>query len=222
MGQFLCEESNNSPKWSIIDLFAWKLLPARFGGGVQYIQTFKDEWVRNNRLSIASAARRSKIPPELLAGVCWIEVGGDPSFIDRVAFEIRSFDWSGPPWVDRYLTITNNPAKTSFGPVSIQVRTAARTLGLEPSEMSTTLQRSLAMCLERDVFNIDVVALHLRQLIDHDGFHENLPNLTMDQVRVVGARYNRGIGLSVDEIKNNLSYGNFIVKNWGRFSVLIG
>lgn len=36
------------------------------------------------------------MPPELIAGVGWIEVAGDPNFIDRVAFEVRSFDWSGP------------------------------------------------------------------------------------------------------------------------------
>ncbi len=102
------------------------------------------------------------MPPELLAGVCWIEVGGDPNFIDRVAFEVRSFDWSGPDWVDRNLTITNNPVKTSFGPVSIQLRTAAQAMRLNPSEMSTAQLRSLASCLQKDVFNIEIVARHLQ------------------------------------------------------------
>jgi hypothetical protein len=221
MPELSCNESNNSPTWGLVDLFSWKLLPPRAGGGIAYIQRYKDAWVRHNRTLIKAAATRYKMPPELLAGVCWIEVGGDPNFIDRVAFEVRSFDWSGPAWVDRNLTITNNPAKTSFGSVSIQLRTAAQTMGLNPSEMPTTQFRRLASCLQKDVFNIDIVARHLRQLIDHDRLQENPPLLTMDQVKIVGARYNRGIGLSLDDIKRNTSYGNFIVKFWPRFVALL-
>ncbi len=220
MSDFSCNDSNNSPTWGLVNLFVWKLVPQRAGGGIPYIQRFKDAWVKHNKVSIKAAAARYKIPPELLAGVCWIEVAGDPNFIDRVAFEVRSFDWSGPAWVDRNLTITHNPARTSFGSVSIQLRTAAQTIGLNPSEMSTMQLRNLAICLEKDNFNIEIVARHLRQLIDHDGFQKNSPHLTMDQVRIVGARYNRGIGLSLDKIKENTSYGDFIVKFWPRFEIL--
>lgn len=202
----------------MIDLFLWKLVPSRLGGGKGYIQKFKDAWVRHNKTRIQIAATQNNLPVELLAGVCWIEVGGDPNFIDRVAFEVRSFDWSGPPIVDKNQTVTRNPSKTSFGAVSIQLRTAAETLGLAPSEMSSTQFRELANCLQRDVFNIDTVARHLRQLADHDKF---LSPLTREQVRIIGARYNRGIGLTLDQIKKNTSYGNFIVNNWQRFNRLM-
>jgi len=218
---FYCNESNNSPTWGLVDLFAWKLLPERFGGGIGYIQRFKDAWVQHNKAQIKVAAAQYNMPPELLAGVCWIEVGGDPNFIDRVAFEVRSFDWSGPEWVDKNLTITKNPLKTSFGSVSIQLRTAAETLGLDPSAMLTIQQRNLAACLQKDIFNIQIVAQHLRKLIDHDGLQKIPPLLDMDQVRIVGARYNRGIGLSLEDIKKNMSYGNFIVKIWPRFTNLL-
>lgn len=221
MADISCKESNNSPTWGWVDLIAWKVVPQRLGGGRAYIQKFKDAWVHHNNLFIKTSAARYTLPPELLAGVCWIEVGGDPNFIDHAAFEIRSFDWSGSPWVDKNLTVSSNPAKTSFGSVSIQLRTAAQTLGINPSEMSTTQLRGLASCLQRDIFNIDVAARHLRQLIDHDGLQKGLPLLTMDQVRIVGARYNRGIGLSLDEIKKNTSYGDFIVKFWPRFTGLL-
>ncbi|MCX7113924.1 MAG: hypothetical protein NTX45_28400 [Proteobacteria bacterium] len=221
MTDFYCNESNNSPTWGLVDLFAWKLLPERFGGGIGYIQRFKDAWVQHNKAQIKVAAAQYNMPPELLAGVCWIEVGGDPNFIDRVAFEVRSFDWSGPEWVDKNLTITKNPLKTSFGSVSIQLRTAAETLGLDPSAMLTIQQRNLAACLQKDIFNIQIVAQHLRKLIDHDGLQKIPPLLDMDQVRIVGARYNRGIGLSLEDIKKNMSYGNFIVKIWPRFTNLL-
>jgi hypothetical protein len=221
MADFSCKESNNSPTWGLVDVFAWKLLPERFGGGIAYIQKFKDAWVQHNKDDIKSAAALHKMPPELVAGVCWIEVGGDPNFIDRVAFEVRAFDWSGPGWMDRNMTITSNPAKTSFGAVSIQLRTAAQTMGIDPAKMSATEFRNLAACLQTDVFNIEVVAQHLRQLIDHDRLQSSPPDLTMDQVRIVGARYNRGMGLSLDEIKKNTRYGDFIVKFWPRFSGLL-
>lgn len=221
MSEFTCEESNDSATWGLVDLFAWKVLPQRLGGGKQYIQAFKDNWVRHNKTTILAAAARYNIPPLLLAGVCWIEVGGDPNFIDGVAFEVRSFDWSGPPWVDRNLTITRHPAKTSFGSVSIQLRTAAETLGLNPAEMSDDQLRELSACLERDVYNIDVVARHLRQLIEHDKLQGSLPELSMEQVRIVGARYNRGVGLSMEELMKNTSYGDFIVKFWPRFADLL-
>lgn len=188
---------NESPRWGLVDLLAWKLLPERMGGGIKYIQKFKDAWVQYNKVQIKSAATQYKMPPELLAGVCWIEVGGDPNFIDRLAFEVRSLDWSGPSWVDKNLTITKHPIQTSFGSVSIQLRTAAKTLGLNPYKMTTAQIRGLASCLQKDVFNLSIVARHLRQLIDHDGLQKNPPMLTMDAVRIAGARYNRGIGLLV-------------------------
>jgi hypothetical protein len=221
MEEVACQESNGSPNWGIIDLFAWKLLPQRFGGGIAYIQRFKDAWVRRNKMLIVSCATRYGMPGELLAGVCWIEVGGDPNFIDRVAFDVRAFDWSGPEWIDKHLTITSQPAKTSFGSVSMQLRTAAQTLGMNPVKMSTSQLSSLSACLEKDVFNIRIVARHLRMLIDHDHLQQKPPALSMDQVRIVGARYNRGIGLSLEQIRKNTSYGNFIVKYWPRFTGLL-
>lgn len=218
MPEFACNTQNTSPVWGVLDLFRWKLVPERFGGGKDYIQRFKDAWVQHNKHAIQGAAGTNRLPVELLAGVCWIEVGGDPNFIDRVAFEVRSFDWSGPPIVDRCLTMTRIPTKTSFGAVSIQLRTAAQTFGLNPDSMTHTQLRNLANCLQRDAYNINTVAHHLRQLADHDKFSSPL---TLEQVRVVGARYNRGIGLTLDKIKQNTSYGDFIVNNWSRFSRLV-
>ncbi|NMW24535.1 hypothetical protein HFP05_09190 [Rhodanobacter denitrificans] len=221
MTDLSCTVSNGSPTWDWVDLFVWKLLPERAGGGIPYIQRFKDAWVRHNKSLIKSNAAKYGMPAELLAGVCWIEVGGDPSSIDRVAFDVRSFDWSGSNWIDQYLTITHHPARTSFGAVSMQLRTAAQTMGMNPAGMSTAQLSDLADCLQKDVFNIAIVARHLRMLIDHDGLQTNPPALGMDQVRIAGARYNRGIGLSLEQIRKNMSYGNFIVKFWPRFSALL-
>lgn len=221
MDGLVCTETNNSPVWSAIDVVRWKM-PERLGGGIPYIQNFKDGWVRHNKSLIRSNATTYRMPAELLAGVCWIEVGGDPNFIDGVAFEVRAFDWSGPEWVDRNMTVTRNPSTTSFGAVSIQLRAAAETMGINPATMSNSQLRTLAGCLQRDVFNINIVARHLRMLIDHDHLQTaNSSDLTMDQVRIVGARYNRGVGLSLEQIRRNMSYGNFIVRIWDRLTNLL-
>lgn len=214
MNEFCRPESNNSPSWSFFDVFVWKLVPPRFGGGRGHIQQFKDAWLTHNKLFIRASAAKYLLPVELLAGVCWIETGGDPNSIDRIAFEVRAFDHLGNlPTVS-----TSPPAKTSFGWVSVQLKTAAVTLGLDPEVMTISQWRSLSNCLEQDVYNIDLAAKHLRMLADHDGFI----SIGMDEVRIIGARYNRGTSLSLEKIKGNTSYGDFIVKRWVSFSRLVG
>lgn len=73
-----CEQTNSTFKWGVLDLLKWKLIPDRFGGGIPYIQKFKDAWVKENKRAIKIVATQYKMPHELLAGVCWIEVAGDP------------------------------------------------------------------------------------------------------------------------------------------------
>lgn len=220
MAELVCVESNDSPVWGAVDVAIWKLAPEKFGGGIPNIQKFKDGWVKHNKATIIASAKDYALPQEFLAGVCWIEVGGDPNFIDTVAFGVRAFDWSGPEWVDTHLTMTNSPEKTSFGAVSMQLRTAAQTMGLNPGKMSTIELYELANCLQKDVFNIKLVARHLRQLVDHDDIKSST-TISTEQMRIAGARYNRGIGLSLEQIKENTSYGNFIVNNISRFIGLL-
>lgn len=213
-----CKVMTKSPSWGIMDILIWKLVPETFGGRVRYIQRFKDAWVSHNGLNIRMASLAYKLPEELLAGVCWIEVAGDPNFIDKIAFEVRSFDWSGPEFIDKKFTVTNPPDKTSFGFVSIQLRTAAATLGLDVRKMTTSQLRMLADCIERDSYNIRLVARHLRQLADYD----RLPStLRKEESKIIGARYHRGIKPTLEEIKRNTSYGDFIVRNWQKFHRLV-
>lgn len=214
------QQDTNHPGWSLVDIAVWKLVPQRWGGGVPYIQRYKDAWVRHHRVAIVNAAGANRLPAPLLAGVCWIEVGGDPTFIDSIAFEVRAFDWSGPAWTDRQ-TITRRPETTSFGAVSMQLRTAARTLGMDPSTTTVAQYSELASLLSRDETNIALVARHLVDLAERDGFHTSLPNLTEDQIKVIGARYNRGIGMSLESIRRNTSYGDFIARNWARYEGLL-
>jgi len=75
----------------------------------------------------------------------------------------------GSSRMDEHLTMTSPPEKTSFGALSMQLRTVARTLGVD-KKMDASELRELANCLQRDVFNIKLVAKHLYQLVERDGF----------------------------------------------------
>ena len=219
--ELVCTYDTQPPKWNLNDVFMWKMVPERLGGGIPYIQRFKNSWVQFHKDQIKREAAAKGFPAELLAGVCWIEVGGDPHIIDTVAFNVRAFDYSGPDWVDRNMTITNRPYRTSFGSVSMQLATAARTLGRDATTMSYTELRNLATCLEVDTFNISLVADHLVEIIQLDNLGTSAADISMDDVRIIGARYNRGLGLSLERIRQNTSYGNLIVTRWDLLTELL-
>lgn len=76
----------------------------------------------------------------------------------------------------------------------------------------------MSQCLEKDTYNINLAAMRLRQLADYD----KLPvRLSMNDVKIVGTRYNRGINPSLESIKKDTRYGDFIVINWQHFNKLI-
>lgn len=212
----------NYPKWTEWDIIRWKLTPEKIGGGIPYIQKFKDGWVQFHKNDIKKIASQFLIPAELLAGVAWVEVGGDSYSIDYVAYSVRAFDWSGPSWVDKNLTLTNHPSKTSFGAISIQLRVVAETVGIDPKKMTFKQEVALINALSSDMYNLKVVAKHLYNLIKHDFPKDTTPNLLSDeQIRIVGARYNRGVGMSLDKLKLNTKYGDFLLKNNNRIKRLL-
>lgn len=193
-------ESFSYPKWTTLDALMYRYLPKIAGGGTERLLAYKDGWVLYNARRIKAAAKTHKIPATLLAGVAWAEAGGMPNFVDHVTFPVRSFDWSGPSWVDRNLTISTPPEQTSFGSVSIQLRRAAEEMGIQIDAMSYASRRGLAQCLESDAFNIEIVARHLHGLIVHDYPSADTTTLTDEQTIVAGARYNRGTERAVQDI----------------------
>ncbi len=216
-----CTYDTQPPKWGVHNVFMWKIMPEKWGGGKPYIQKFKNSWVIFHKDQIKREASIKGFPAELLAGVCWIEVGGDPHVIDTVAFNVRAFDYSGPDWIDQNMTITNRPYKTSFGSVSMQLATAANTMGMDATTMSYTELRNLATCLESDEFNISLVSDHLVEIMQHDNLGSTASEIDMEDVRIIGARYNRGLGLSLESINRNTSYGDFIVDRWELLAELL-
>ena len=193
------EASNSHPKWKLADAIKWKsfLIVGKFAKLKHRQKNFllfkyKDSWVLYNKARIIAAAKASKIPVDLLAGVAWIEAGGMPDFIDGIAHDVRSYDWSGPEFVDKYLTVTHHPLRTSVGSISIQLGNVFKLLGIKPDDVTTKQRNEMIKCLETDVFNVNIVAKFLYKLIKHDYPKANTLKLTDDQMIVVASRYNRG------------------------------
>jgi soluble lytic murein transglycosylase-like protein len=129
------------------DLVGWQL-------GRENIFSFKNQWVHGNRSAINAAAKRFDLPPGLVAGVAYNEVGGDPQSIDSLAYALR-----GDSTRDR----------TSFGDLSVQVRRAAEALGYDPSnDLSPSQRRMLIESLKDPTQNIFIAAKHLADLRDKD------------------------------------------------------
>jgi len=184
-------EQFNHPKWTSWDVVRWKL--GDWAGGQAHLHDYKDSYIRFHRDRIKAAANRNQIPAVLLASVAWAEAGGKPDAAKSVVFNIRRFDWSGPDWVDRNLTITHPPEKTSFGIIAMQIGVAERELDPSSSGSPSMLRQGiLRQCLMMDAFNIEIVASHLRNLILHDYPNSGTLNLTEGQIILAGSRYNRG------------------------------
>lgn len=170
---------------------------------------FKDQWVRGYRAAIIAAANRWDIPPALLAGVAYNEVGGDPAWADGAAFELRKVIANGKP-ADR----------TSFGDVSIQLRRAAQSLGYGDNPTPAQIA-AVRASLQNPVQNLFIVAKHLSDLRDSDFRGTPASKLTPEQIEIIGARYNRGPDAPLASIRQHLSYGKNITKRLKKFDHLL-
>lgn len=197
-------------KWNELD--AAKTKGQRIVSGISvHLRDFKDRWVHAHRAVITSAATEYDLPAWFLAGVAWAEVGGDPPVLDTLAYTYRRDIGVG----------SRAPELTSFGDVSIQLRRAAEELGYDPAAM-TELQKSfLISSLEDPQQNLFLVASHLDRLRDQDFPGKPADVLTDDDLKVIGARYNRGPNLTRAEIDQNLSYGNDVVRKRARLEQLL-
>jgi hypothetical protein len=208
--------TTSAPKWDTLDWVIMHVWPKSFGGGRMHLENYKNAWVIHNKINIINAARKNNIPVDLLAGVAWIEVGGKPDGVKRPAYFFRTVYWSGTDSGGH--NFNKNPSKTSFGAVSIQLRRSAAELGFDAESMSFLDQNNLITCLQNDVFNLDVVAKHLHNLIlfDYPGINTN--DLSEEQIIVAGSRYNRGTErLLQDIITSNRSAKGLAIREYSEY-----
>ncbi|MGW2275488.1 hypothetical protein [Streptomyces yangpuensis] len=140
------------------------------------------EYISHNSELIKAAAIESGLPPEMVAGIAWQEVEGDPGVLDDLARAGRSI-----------IPGSEDPDRTSMGPLSIQVRRAAEVLGYDPQHLTET-QREVVVAAVRDpAKNIFIASEYLAQLKAESGFADVRPEeMTREQMRELAARYNGG------------------------------
>jgi hypothetical protein len=143
----------------------------------------------------------------VLAGTAWAEVGGDPPWLDEVGMYARL-----------------DPTMTSFGPVQMQIRRAAEELGYDPQRLSPAQRRVIIWSLLDPQQNLYIVASHLQRLKNIDAPGRAASELSDDDVRLIGARYNRGAELSrraLLTLGQRTSYGDAIVRRRERVLELL-
>lgn len=139
-------------------------------------------YISANKELIRAAAADSGLPPEMIAGIAWQEVEGDPGVLDDLAYEGR-----------KVIPGSEDPDRTSMGPMAIQVRRAAEVLGYDPHNL-TDIQRSTVVAAIKDpATNIFVASEYLAQLKAESGFADVPPDqMTRAQMQELAARYNGG------------------------------
>jgi hypothetical protein len=213
------ETASGTEEWSFGKGLEWVL---EYGTSNMYIESFKDQLVAGYSSAILAAANKYDIPPLLLAGVLHIEGGGDPPIWDDLAYFARNFETLRNLGEAGILPSFFAPQKdmTSFGNTSVQVRTAAITLGYDYDSLTQVQKDDIIQTLKDPVQAIFVSALHLSQLRDYDYPLTAGNELTEEQIVVIASRYNRGKSETKEEIVND--YGNRILDMKLKLEMLLG
>lgn len=176
------------------------------------------EWIRNNKEILRAAAQRAGLPEEMVAGIAWKEVGGQPGiFDDGVDFFRQAAD---APWGLSPVTAENlpdraggKPDETSFGPIAVQLRRGAEVLGYDPENLTDQQRNVVKSALQDPKQNAFIAAGFLAQIKEETGY-ANVPadQLTEAQMQEIAARYNGG---PYWESKKAQDYGDDFRSNLG-------
>ncbi|MBM9624753.1 hypothetical protein [Streptomyces zhihengii] len=160
-------------------------LPEGVGNNYWWLSTSDEdrrEYIAANKELLKAAAADSGLPPEMVAGIAWKEVAGDPGLLDDAAFEGR-----------KILPGSEDPDRTSMGPMAIQIRRAAEVLGYDPETLTDTQRAVVVDAVKAPATNIFIASEYLAQLKAESGFADVPPEkMTREQMQELAARYNGG------------------------------
>lgn len=202
--------NEKSAEWTNWDLLQWMMSGDSKN---EFIHKEKLAFIAQYKEVICDAAERYDLPEILIAGVVYKEYGGDPMFIDDIAYNGRGVTKKINDLINYDILSSKDRDLTSFGNVSIQVRRAWESLGYEKEEVSDELRSEIIDSLKDPVENIYISSKHISDLRDMQYPDKTGEELTEDEIRVIATRYNRGPDLSLEEIMKNTSYGNQILEN---------
>lgn len=169
--------ATDGPTWGTGESLDWIV-----GEDSEHQHDFRLGWVHAYGAVIESAAEQFGIPASLLAGVAYKEVGGKPLYTDDAVDRLR----------ERGL-YPGDQDDTSYGPMSIQVDTAAVALGYEPDDLSDAQRQQIITSLKDPEQSILIAASVLAQEKRDSGFAYTEPaDMTAEQGEQLAARYNGG------------------------------
>ena len=135
------------------------------------------------------------IPAVMLAGIAYMEFGGDPPIQDYVAHCLRTVISNDPTGL---LSSKSTPSYlTSFGNISMQLRRAAEALDYY-GKLDYDLEKELINVLNNDKTALILVARHLVDLKNIDFPNKKGTDLTYEEMAVVVGRYNIGPDVSAE------------------------
>jgi hypothetical protein len=212
-------------EWDTLQFISWWLDYDIHGGKFEKIEPFKDQWIAGYKDAIIAAAEKYDVQPVLLAGVIHNEVGGDPLWADDLMYMLRSIpdiqDFAEYiPVAGRYLETDKD--RTSFGNASVQVLTAAETLGYDPEHLTQKQKDAIIATLKDPVQGIFVAAKHLAQLKNVDFKDKDSEDLTEEDLSIIASRYNCGSGASLDWVKQHNGYGVNVTDRISKLIELLG
>jgi RHS repeat-associated protein len=175
----------------------------------EYLMKFKAQFVYENRDVIKAAAQKYDLPPELVAGVVFVEIGGKDPIKPAVY------------WARSWIPFTDDKDKTSRGQQAIQVRRAAESLGYDPKKLTGAQRKEILKSLDDPSQSIFIAAKHLNDLRNIDNPGKAGKDLGTEDIKVIGARYNQGPDKSLADVKKDLSYGESIIKRWSELDRLL-
>ena len=199
-------------RWTIADYYNYISDPEGYTENLKrkrgaFIEIYKDV--------IIDAADENNISPLLLAGVAYMEYGGDPVWLDDAAYSIRPVINKLPQNIKDKLPkeFVRDKEKTSFGYLSMQVSVAIETLGYVQTCLDEMSEEQIVSALKDPVQNIYLSAMHLSDLrnIDFEGL--TAENMTDDHIQITATRYNVGPDVSIEYVTSHLSYGATIILN---------
>ena len=172
---------DEGPSWNPLDFLAWQAeKPGSEVGPTE--ETFKRQFISYYAPTIDAAAYEAGVPPSVLAGIVYREVGGKPLLADDIPYELRKRGISDA-----------DPDVTSFGPVATQVRRGAEALGYDPENLSDAQRQSVIDSLKDPRQNIMIAALHLRDLKESSSSSGVAPqDMTPSQMHELAALFNGG------------------------------
>ncbi|WP_405550045.1 hypothetical protein [Streptomyces microflavus] len=165
--------------------------------------TERRDWIRANSAHIKDAAAYTGLPADMIAGIAWQEVQGDPKWVDDVSDNYRQNQhevWPEFQWVADKVGLTGEADQTSMGPIAIQIRRSAEVLGYDPENMTQAQRDEVERATQDPATNVYIASEYLAQLKAESSFADvPADQMTRAQYEELAARYNGGPSWRTDD-----------------------